>query len=72
MPPQMCPRRVSAHGTIKFDSQSLFLSSALAGWCVGLKPITADTMEVWFRRLLLGHIDLSMSMSLFGRISAPE
>ncbi len=26
--PQMCTRRVSAHGTIKLDNQSLFLSSA--------------------------------------------
>ena len=59
--PQMCSRRVSAHGTIKLDNQSLFLSSALAGWSVGLKPIAADCMEVWFGRLLLGQIDLSTS-----------
>jgi putative transposase len=59
--PQMCARRVSAHGTIKLDNQSLFLSRALAGWSVGLKPIAADCMEVWFGRLLLGQIDLSTS-----------
>ena len=58
---QMCTRRVSAHGTIKLDNQSLFLSRALAGWSVGLKPIAADLMEVWFGRLLLGQIDLSTS-----------
>jgi hypothetical protein len=33
----------------------------LAGWSVGLKPIAADLMEVWFGRLLLGQIDLSTS-----------
>jgi putative transposase len=58
---QMCTRRVSAHGAIKLDNQSLFLSTALAGWSVGLKPIAADLMEVWFGRLLLGQIDLSTS-----------
>jgi putative transposase len=59
--PQMCTRRVSACGAIKFDGQSLFLSSALAGWSVGLKPLTADRLEVWFGRLLLGEIDLATS-----------
>ena len=57
--PQMCTRRVSACGAIKFDGQSLFLSSALAGWSVGLKPLTADRLEVWFGRLLLGEINLA-------------
>jgi len=55
--PQMCPRRVSAHGTIKIDNQALFLSKALAGWSVGLKPITEQRMEVWFGRLLVGEVD---------------
>jgi putative transposase len=59
--PQMCTRRVSACGAIKFDGQSLFLSSALAGWSVGLKPLTADRLEVWFGRLLLGEINLAAS-----------
>jgi putative transposase len=59
--PQMCTRRVSACGAIKFDGQSLFLSSALAGWSVGLKPLTPDRLEVWFGRLLLGEIDLATS-----------
>jgi putative transposase len=53
---QMSPRRVSTSGAIKFEGQSLFLSSALAGWSVGLKPITGDRLEVWFGRLLLGHV----------------
>jgi putative transposase len=59
--PQMYTRRVSACGAIKFDGQSLFLSSALAGWSVGLKPLTADRLEVWFGRLLLGEINLAAS-----------
>ena len=57
----MCPRRVSAQGTIKLDGEVLLLGKALAGWSVGLKPIAADLMEVWFGRLFLGQIDLRTS-----------
>ena len=59
--PQMCSRRVSAQGTIKLEGQTLFLSSALAGWSVGLKPITEQRMEVWFGPLLLGEVNLATS-----------
>jgi hypothetical protein len=53
--------RVSAQGTIKLDGQTLFLSSALGGWSVGLKPIPEERMEVWFGPLLLGELDLATS-----------
>jgi transposase InsO family protein len=59
--PQMCPRRVSKDGLIKLDGELLFLSTALAGWSVGLKPIDSELMEVWFGRLLLGQVDLTTS-----------
>jgi len=59
--PQMCTRRVSRQGLIKLDGEALFLSSALAGWSVGLKPIAAELLEVWFGRLLLGQVDLTAS-----------
>jgi transposase InsO family protein len=59
--PQMCPRRVSKDGIIKLKDEPLFLSTALAGWSVGLKPIAPELMDVWFGRLLLGQVDLSAS-----------
>ena len=59
--PEMCPRRVTKDGLIKLDGEPLFLSTALAGWSVGLKPIGSELMEVWFGRLLLGQVDLSAS-----------
>jgi transposase InsO family protein len=59
--PQMCSRRVCQHGLIQVDGQRLFLSTSLAGWSVGLKPIAEDLLEVWFGRLLLGQIDLATS-----------
>jgi len=58
--PQMCARRVGAKGAIKVDNQHFFLSTALAGWDVGLKPLAQDRLEVWFGRLLLGQVDLSV------------
>jgi hypothetical protein len=43
------------------NGESIFLSTSLAGWSVGLKPIAADLMEIWFGRLLLGQVDLTAS-----------
>jgi hypothetical protein len=59
--PQMCSRRVCQHGTIRLEGERLFLSTSLAGWSVGLKPIATELMEVWFGRLPLGQIDLATS-----------
>ena len=59
--PQMFTRRVCHKGTIKVEGQRLFLTTSLAGWSVGLKPIAADCMDVWFGRLLLGQVNLSTS-----------
>jgi transposase InsO family protein len=59
--PQMCTRRVCQHGTIRVEAERLFLSTSLAGWSVGLKPIPTELMEVWFGRLLLGQVDLTTS-----------
>ena len=69
---QMCSRRVSACGTIKLDGQSIFLSSALAGWSVGLKSIAQDRLEVWFGRLLLGEIDPAASNFIRAQAREPE
>ncbi len=62
--PQMCPRRVSASGTIRIERLQLFLSTSLAGWSVGLKPMAKDRFEAWFGGLLLGQIDPSCARFL--------
>ena len=59
--PHMCSRRVCPRGTIRLDGERLFLSTSLAGWSVGLKPIATQLMEVWFGRLLLGQVDMATS-----------
>jgi transposase InsO family protein len=53
----MQKRRVHQHGTIHYGNRKYFISSALAGWDVGLKANGADKMDVYFGRLLLGQIE---------------
>lgn len=50
-------RRVNKVGEISWKHQPVFISTALAGWSVGLQPAKPDLWEVWFGRLLLGHVD---------------
>jgi putative transposase len=55
--PGMDTRKVGQHGTIKCSGTLLFVTSSLAGWSVGLKPLANGQQEVWFGRLLLGWLD---------------
>jgi putative transposase len=55
--PQMIARRVNQNGKINWANHQLFVSSSLAGWSVGLKPVEQGQLEVWFARLLLGWIE---------------
>jgi hypothetical protein len=54
---QMITRRVNKNGKINWANHQLFVSSSLAGWSVGLKPVEQEQLEVWFARLLLGWVD---------------
>ncbi len=51
-------RRVnSGTGEVCYHGEKYPLSSSLGGWNVGLAPCEgSDQIEVWFSRLLLGHI----------------
>jgi putative transposase len=51
-------RRVHAKGTIHYEGVKVFLSTALSGWDIGLKPQRDGRLEVYFARLLLGHLEL--------------
>jgi putative transposase len=55
--PRMDTRRVQERGCIRHGKDSLFISSALAGWSVGLEPCGAEKFNVHFARLLLGQYD---------------
>jgi putative transposase len=50
-------RRVQNRGTIAYEGHRIFLSNALAGWEVGLRPKADGDLDVFFARLLLGRIE---------------
>ena len=62
------PRKVTIRGVIKWNSQNIFISTALAGWEVGLRVVAGESLEVWLNYLLMGSIDLQTNR--FG--SAPS
>jgi len=49
-------RRVSQQGAIKWGGESIFISKALSGESLGLKPVQYDIHEVFFGRFLIGRI----------------
>jgi putative transposase len=54
---KMAARRVHACGYIHFQDQRVYVSAALAGWSVGVEPVTGKQSNLWFGRLLLGQLD---------------
>lgn len=54
---RMAQRKVRPQGIITWRRDWIFISSALAGWSVGLEPAERNRWKVWFGRLLLGQID---------------
>jgi transposase InsO family protein len=53
------PRKIKRQGALRWAGQPFQISTALAGWHVGLRYLDCDHLEVWFCHLLLGHIELS-------------
>ena len=66
--PGFLPRLVGAGGDIKYNSRIIFISTALAGWHVGLRVQDNHRLAVWFNYLLLGSIDLQTNRF----VSAPS
>ena len=56
--PGMRVRRVTNVGCIILRKQWIFVSTALAGWSVGLEPADNTRWNVWFGRLRVGQIDM--------------
>ena len=57
-------------GTIRFQTHLIAISTALGGWDVGLCPVEDGLIQVWFAKLLLGHLD--PRTSAFKPIIAPH
>lgn len=51
-------RKVSSNGQIKIDNNSLFITTALNGYYVGLKVINSHEYAVYFAVIFLGVIDM--------------
>ena len=49
-------RRVSEQGSIKWEGIPIFISHALAGEWIALKPLDYDTHEVYFARFMIGRL----------------
>jgi putative transposase len=56
--PGFLVRKVGTIGKIRFEGRPIFITTALAGWEVGLRLISPTQLEVWFNYLLLGNVDL--------------
>jgi hypothetical protein len=65
--PGFLTRRVCPRGRIKIKDTCPFISESLCGWHLGLNPINADEMELWFAELFLGKIDLTTGGFLAAR-----
>ena len=57
-PAEYMDRQVGNRGQIRVENRMIFVTSALAGWNVGLKRSDEATYAVYFGRLCLGSIDL--------------
>src|SRR5580692_11080884 len=55
--PGMATRLVDKNGKLSWKDQRVFLTGSLAGWEVGLQRTEKGQLEIWFGRLLLGHLD---------------
>jgi putative transposase len=62
--PGFFPRKVRPNGVLKWERQAFCVSTALAGWHVGLRYADPDHLEVWFNHLFLGHLELSSARFL--------
>lgn len=51
-------RKVDANGMIKCEGQQVFITTALAGWELGLRVVGPDQLDVWFNYLFVGSINL--------------
>ena len=51
-------RKVDPNGTLKGYGHRVFISTALAGWEVGLRLSGPERLDVWFNYLFVGSIDL--------------
>ena len=55
--PRMLTRKVNMSGLFSHQGQRIFVTTALAGWHLGLSPCDDGSYEVYFSRLALGRFE---------------
>ena len=66
-------RRIHHTGEVRYHGHEIFVSEALAGWSVALKPRAHDgNLDLWFGHLRLGHLDLQTLSFRAVRPDSPE
>lgn len=69
-------RKVRAtSGVIGYRKERIMITSAIGGWSVGLSPQANGLVEVWFSKMLLGHINpetASFKAAQLGRFEAGQ
>jgi transposase InsO family protein len=66
-------RRIHHTGEVRYQGHEIFVSEALAGWSVALKPRTHDgNLDLWFSQICLGYIDLKTLSFRAVRPDSPE
>lgn len=65
--PQFESRRVGHSGDIHFGRCRVFVTTALAGWNIGLKPLDQSRFELWFDSLYLGQLDAELARFIWAR-----
>ena len=50
-------RRINSGGALVWCGQPIFISSAIAGWNVGLQPCGNGNLDLYFANLLLGQLE---------------
>lgn len=63
--PGYLPRKVGSAGVITYEGHPIFITTALAGWVVGLRVTSPTSADVWFNYLLLGSLDLQTNRLAF-------
>jgi hypothetical protein len=70
--PKMEARRVKSTGEISYSNQSIFISTALSGWSVGMESCKATKFNIFFGRLLLGQYDEARASFVRSDIATKE
>jgi transposase InsO family protein len=64
-------RRIGSGGNLVWNGQPIFITTALAGWSVGLQPRADGTLDLYFANLLLGQIEPA-TFSFLRAASGPQ